>query len=84
MATEGNNEENDFRSRPKLKDKGHEPPLEELKEEKIGDTEASMSPRGRPPQRGIEGPVVRAPSPQDNRKTIKISPRSSLTQSQKW
>ena len=48
MATEGNNEETEFRSRPKRKDKGHEPPLEELKEEKIGDTEASMSPR-RPP-----------------------------------
>ena len=82
MATEGNNaHDDDFRSRPKRKDKGHEPPLEELKEEKIGDTEASMSPR-HTPRRGIEGPNVSPPKEQ--RKAMKITPRNSLSQSQKW
>ena len=65
------------------KDKGHEPPLEELKEEKIGDTEVSNSPR-RSPKRGVEGPFVMAPDVKANRKSVKVSPRNSLTMSQKW
>ena len=52
MQTEGNNVVDDQQTgtlefgrgkTPQKKDLGHEPPLEELKEEKIGDTEASQS-----------------------------------------